>query len=91
EPPGFRKRVPGQAIAGTRNPASAAAEGAFRRLPDAPTAPRDPFAEAEQRRRALAGLQAAVRQGRTGDAAGNRPGPFPDGSDPHRPTSDDRE
>lgn len=91
EAPGFRKRVPGQAIAGTRNPASAAADGAFRRLPDSPTTPRDPFAEAEHRRRALAGLQAAVRQGRTSADATGRRESFPDGSDPHRPSSDDRE
>ncbi len=86
QPAGFRKRVPGEAIAGTRVQAAQGDAGLFRRLPDAPATPRDPFAEAEQRRRALAGLQAGVQRGRTSSPPPDPPTrgrrAFPDGTEP---------
>ncbi len=68
EAPGFRKRVPGQAIAETPHGSELGGDVSFQRLPD-PAAPEvveteDPFTQAERRRAALSGLQAGVARGR---------------------------
>ncbi len=68
EPAGFRKRVPGRAIADSRHGAGPVENGLHRRLPttdqtdEAET--EDPIAQAERRRQAMSGLQAGVARGR---------------------------
>lgn len=73
---GFRKRVPGQAIAGS-NHGMAPEDAGLQRLGSAEpaAAAADPFAEAERRRRAFSGLQAGVAMGRAQDGESTAPSP----------------